>query len=66
MDKEINEMAITPDKPINVKAPTRKEAGEKIAEIRKQAAEQGLTEQPGGFISATGDGFTAILKFTKK
>ena len=58
--------AIIPGKPVKVEASSRKEAGEKIAEIRKEAAKQGLTEQEGGFISATEDGtFIAELNFTK-
>ena len=68
MSKEENttSKAITPGKPVKVEASSRNEAGEKIAEIRKEAAKQGLTEQEGGFISATEDGtFIAELKFTK-
>lgn len=68
MSKEDNNntTAIKPGKPVKVEASSRKEAGEKIAEIRKEAAKQRLTEQEGGFISATEDGtFIAELKFTK-
>lgn len=42
--------AIEPGKTIHVEAPSRKEAGEQIAGIRKQANEHGLVEGPGGFI----------------
>lgn len=68
MSKDTDNMAtaITPGKPVKVEASSRKEAGEKIAEIRKEAAKQGLTEQEGGFIYATEDGtFIAELNFIK-
>lgn len=68
MSKDTDNMttAITPGKPVKVEASSRKEAGEKIAEIRKEAAKQGLTEQAGGFIFATEDGkFIAELNFNK-
>ena len=65
-DTDNKTTAITPGKPVKVEASTRKEAGEAIAAIRKEAAEQGLTEKEGGFISATEDGkFIAELNFTK-
>ena len=68
MSKDTDNMAtaIATGKPVKVEASSRKEAGEKIAEIRKEAAKQGLTEQEGGFISATEDGtFIAELNFIK-
>ena len=65
-DTDNKTTAIAPGKPVKVEASSRKEAGEKIAEIRKEAAKQGLTEQEGGFISATENGtFIAELNFTK-
>jgi hypothetical protein len=68
MNKDTDNMTtdITPGKPVKVEASSRKEAGEKIAEIRKEAAKQGLSEKEGGFISATEDGtFIAELNFIK-
>ena len=65
-DTDNKATAITPGKPVKVEASSRKEAGEKIAEIRKEAAKQGLTEKEGGFIFATEDGtFIAELNFIK-
>ena len=48
--KNESPVTIEAGKPIRIEAATRAEAVQKIADLRKQASEQGLTEGAGGFI----------------
>ena len=65
-DEEIKDMAITPGNSVKVEAPTRKEASAKVAELIKQAAEQGLDAESGGFVHQANGIFIAELIFIKR
>lgn len=47
---EINTNKIVAGEVVKIEADTRAEAAEKIKDLRKRAAEQGLLEEPGGMI----------------
>jgi len=68
MSKKNDTIAIVAGEPITITADSRIDAAKKLADLRAQAASEGLTPATGGFIefNTAGDGkFSADITFVK-
>ena len=68
MSKKNDTIAIVSGKPVTVIADSRNDVAKKLADLRAQAASEGLTPATGGFIefNTAGDGkFSAVITFVE-
>lgn len=68
MSKNSKTIAIVPGEPIKVTADSRPDAEKQLADLRTQAAADGMTPSTGGFIeyNTAGDGkFSAVITFVE-